>query len=186
MDQYEAGDILLKYVYSGALGSTSGKGVGYALMHTTDSTFTYSVALELIDGPQCPLDRYQIEIDRQSGELSAPKKIEILDEDMQEAVSAATGETVASSCRFTDGGLSISYKVTTTQKPDTQKPDAAYIVQLRHHGNVSSMDALMRFVRANNELSAIPMPAVYSILGESKHQQATGFGRQITHSYLVS
>ena len=86
MDQYEAADILLKYVYSGALGSTSGMGVGYALTHTTASTFTNSVALELIDGPPCPLDRYQVEIDRQSGNLSSPKKIEISDEDMPKAI----------------------------------------------------------------------------------------------------
>lgn len=175
MDQYEAADALLKYVYSGILGSTKGMGVGYALMHTTDSTFTYSAALEPIAGPPCSLDRYQIEIDRRTRKLSAPKKIEISDEDMQKAVLAAIGETVACSYRFTDGGLSISYKVTTTQRPDT-----AYIVQLRHHGNVASMDALMKFVHANNKPGVIPMPAVYSIPGEAEHQRVTGFGRQIT------
>jgi len=175
MDRYEAADALLKYVYSDSLGSTKGMGVGYALMHTTDSTFTYSVALEPLTGPPCPLDRYRIEIDRRTRTLSAPKNIEISDKDMRKAVLAATGETVAFSCRFTDGGLSISYKVTTTQKPDT-----AYIVQLRHHGNVASMDALMKFVRVNNKPGVIPMPAVYSIPGEAENQRVTGFGSQIT------
>lgn len=42
------------------------------------------------------------------------------------------------------------------------------------------MDAFMKFVRADNQPSVIPMPAVYSIPGESKHQQITGLGRQIT------
>jgi hypothetical protein len=64
MDQHEAAAVILEYVYTGALGSTDGKGVGYALMHTTGSIFTYSVALETIDGPPCPVDRYQIEIER--------------------------------------------------------------------------------------------------------------------------
>lgn len=67
MDQYEAADALLKYVYSGILGSTRGMGVGYALMRTTDNTFTYSATLEPRDGPPSFLDRYQIEVNRQSG-----------------------------------------------------------------------------------------------------------------------
>lgn len=44
----------------------------------------------------------------------------------EKAVLAATGETVASSHRFMDGGFSISYKVTPMHKPDT-----AFVVQLR-------------------------------------------------------
>ncbi|KAI0097216.1 hypothetical protein GGR51DRAFT_541871 [Nemania sp. FL0031] len=175
IDQYEAADALLKYVYSGILGSTKGMAVDYALMHTTDSTFTFSTTLEPLDHLPPFLDRYQIEVDRRSGKPSAPKMIEITDADMQKAVLAATGETVASSSRFTDGGFSISYKVSVMHKPDTE-----YVVQLRFHGNVSSMDALMKFVRANNSLGVIPMPAVYSIPGEAEHQRATGFGRQIT------
>ena len=175
MDQYQAADALLKYVYSGILGPTKGKAVGYALMRTTDSIFTFSATLEPLDVLPDFLDRYQIEVDRQSGELSAPKRIEITEEDMQEAVLAATGETVASSSRFTDGGFSISYKVTVMHKPDI-----VYIVQLRFHGNVASMDALMKFVRANSKTGVIPMPAIYSIPGEAEHQRATGFGRQIT------
>ncbi|KAF9777355.1 hypothetical protein IL306_004442, partial [Fusarium sp. DS 682] len=156
MDQFQAADALLKYVYSGILGPTKGKAVDYAVMRTTDNTFTFSTTLEPLDGTPNPLDRYQIEIDRRSGKPSAPKKIEITNEDMQRAVLAATGETVASSRRFTDGGFSISYKVAVMDKPDT-----TYIVQLRFHGNVASMDALMKFVHANNK-------------------PATGFGRQIT------
>ncbi|KAL7902396.1 hypothetical protein HDV63DRAFT_410135 [Trichoderma sp. SZMC 28014] len=175
MDQFQAADALLQYVYSGILGPTKGMAVGYAVMRTTDSTFTFSTTLEPLDDAPTPLDRYQVEIDRQSGKLSAPKKIEITNEDMQKAVLAATGETVASSRRFTDGGFSISYKVAVMDKPDS-----TYIVQLRFHGNVASMDALMKFVHANNKPGVIPMPAVYSIPGEAEHQQATGFGRQIT------
>lgn len=175
MDQFQAADALLKYVFSGALGPTKGMGVDYAIMRTTDSAFTFSATLEPPEGTENPLNRYQIEIDRQSGEPSAPKKIEITDEDMQKAILAATGNTIALSRRFTDGGFSISYKVAVMDKPDT-----IYIVQLRFHGNVASMDAIMKFVRAHNKPGVIPMPAVYSIPGEAEHQKATGLGRQIT------
>ncbi|KZZ91681.1 Protein kinase-like domain protein [Moelleriella libera RCEF 2490] len=175
MDQFQAADALLKYVFSGALGPTNGMGVDYAIMRTTDSAFTFSATLEPPEGTENPLDRYQIEIDRQSGEPSAPKKIEITDEDMQKAILAATGNTIASSRRFTNGGFSISYQVAVMDKPDT-----IYIIQLRFHGNVASMDAIMKFVRAHNKPGVIPMPAVYSIPGEAEHQKATGLGRQIT------
>lgn len=152
-----------------------GKGSGLRRDAHHGQHFTFSTTLEPLDDPPNHLDRYQIEIDRRSGEPSAPKKIEITNEDMQKAVLAATGGTVASSRRFTDGGFSISYRVAVTDKPDT-----TYIVQLRFHGNVASMDALMKFVQANNKPGVIPMASVYSIPGEAEHQQATGFGRQIT------
>lgn len=175
MDQFQAADALLKYVYSGVIGATKGFAVDYAVMHTTDSTFTFSAALEPLDNVPEFLDRYQIKVDRQSGKPSAPKKIEITDEDMQKAVLAATGQKVAFSRRFTDGGFSTSYKVTVMDNPDI-----VYVVQLRFHGSVASMDAFMKFVHANSTPGVIPMPAIYSIPGEAEHQQATGFGRQIT------
>lgn len=175
MDQFQAADALLAYVYSGVIGATKGSAVNYAVMRTTESTFFFSAALEPQDRVLEFLDRYQIEVDRHTGALSAPKRMEITDEDMRRAVLAATGEQVASSRRFTDGGFSTSYKVAVTRGPDV-----SYVVQLRFHGNVASMDALMKFVRANSPPGVIPMPAVYPIPGEAAHQQATGLGRQIT------
>ncbi|RBR18920.1 uncharacterized protein FIESC28_05842 [Fusarium coffeatum] len=157
MDQFQAGKAILKYIYTDVIGPTEGK-------------------VPRDDEPRI-VDRYRIKIDRRSGELSVPKKIEITDEEMRQAIFAATGDTVATSSRYTDGGFSISYKVTVVGKPDT-----AYIVQMRHHGKVASMDALMKFVDNYNQVKpgVIPMPAVYSIPGEAEHQQRTGFGRQIT------
>lgn len=175
MDQFQAADALLKYVYSGVIGAAKGVAVDYALMRTTDSTFSFSAALEPLDRLPEFLDRYQIEIDRQSGQPSTPKKIEMTDEELQKAILAATGQEMASSSRFTDGGFSTSYKVTVMHNPEIM-----YVVQLRFHGNVASMDAFMKFVHVNSTPGAIPMPAVYSIPGEAEHQQSTGFGRQIT------
>lgn len=175
MSQQDAANALVKYVYSGVLGDTIGKGVSYALISATDETFAYLAALEAESDPPSPVTRYQVGVNRQTGELSTPKLIEITDNEMHQAILAATGEKLSSCRRFVDGGLSISYKVTTVQKPDT-----GYVVQLRHHGHVASMDALMRFVQANSKPGAIPLPLVYSIPGEAARQRDTGFGRQIT------
>jgi hypothetical protein len=77
--------------------------------------------------------------------------------------------------RFTDGALSISYKITVQEQPED-----AYILQLRHHGNVSSMDALMTLISQTVDPRILPLPRVYPIPGEMNRQQATGMGRQIT------
>lgn len=82
---------------------------------------------------------------------------------------------VASSTRLTDGALSISYKVTVQESPDI-----AYVVQLRHHGNVASMDSLMGFISKTAGSHVLPVPPVYPIPGERRRQDVTGLGRQIT------
>jgi hypothetical protein len=58
MDQFQAADALLKYVYSGVIGATKGFAIDYAVMHTTDSTFTFLTALEPSNGVPEFLDRY--------------------------------------------------------------------------------------------------------------------------------
>ena len=77
--------------------------------------------------------------------------------ELAEAIFTATGQHLASSSRFTDGMMSVSYKVT-VQHP----PDVAYVVQSRHHGRVASMDFLMRLISETID----PVPPVYPIPGE--------------------
>ncbi|KAJ6785639.1 hypothetical protein PWT90_04787 [Aphanocladium album] len=149
MDQFQAADTLLKYIYSGAIGATKGLAVDYAIMRKTDKTFTFSAALEPLDHVPAFLVRSKIKIDRQAGEPSTPQKIEITDEEMRKAVAARNRPPI-------------------------------YIVELRFHDNVASMDAFLKFVHANNPPGAIPIPVVYSIPSEAENQRVTGFGRQIT------
>src|SRR6266566_1693626 len=74
MTQEEAMSALLAYVFSGAIGSLKGKGMGYALMKATPTTFSWSAALEDIDGPATPIiTRYLVKIDRRSKEISPPE-----------------------------------------------------------------------------------------------------------------
>lgn len=176
MTQNEAVSALLAYMFSGAVGSPKGKGVGYALIEATPTTFSWSAALEDIDGPATPIPRYLVKVDRRSKEILPPEPIVLSETELAEAVLAATGQHLASSTRFTDGALSISYKVTVQESRD----DAAYVVQLRHHGCVASMDALMAFISRTIDPRILPVPPVYPIPGEMERQKATGMGRQIT------
>ncbi|KAI1132836.1 hypothetical protein F5Y10DRAFT_291791 [Nemania abortiva] len=175
LTQEEAVSKLLAYVFSGAIGSSEGKSVGYALVEATPTAFSWFACLEDDDGPPMPIDRYLIKIDRLSGDISAPKHVVLPEVELAEAIFAATGQRLASSARFTDGSLSISYKATVQERPGI-----AYVVQLRHHGRVASMDALMALISRTIDPSILPVPTVYPIPGEMDRQKATGMGRQIT------
>ncbi|KAL8940546.1 MAG: hypothetical protein Q9211_002229 [Gyalolechia sp. 1 TL-2023] len=175
MTQDAAASTLLAYAFAGGLGEPEGRGVSYALIGATPSTFTWSAALEEFDGPPKPIHRYRVEIDRRSKEVLPPQPIMLPDSELAEVILAATGQRVASSTRFTDGALSISYKVTVHDDSDI-----AYVVQLRHHGRVASMDFLMAWLSKNIDPCVLPVPPVYPIPGELQRQEATGVGRQIT------
>lgn len=131
----------LVYAFSGAIGPAEGKGVIYALISTTPTTFAWSVGLEDFDADPTPIDRYLVKIDRQSKETLPSVSIMLLGTEFAETILAATGQRLASLSRFTDGMTSISYKVTVQHSPN-----AAYVVHLRHHGRVASMDFLMSLI----------------------------------------
>lgn len=175
MTQDEAISALLGFIFSGALGSPKGKGVGYALVESTPTTFSWWAALEDIDGPPMPLDRYLVKINRRTRTILPPEPIALSETELSEAILSATGRHLASSTRFTDGALSVSYKVTVQESPDI-----AYVVQLRHHGNVASMDSLMGLISKTADSHNLPVPPVYPIPGERRRQDVTGVGRQIT------
>ncbi len=103
MTQDEAASSLLAFIFSGAIGDPKGKGVGYALIEETPTTFSWSTALEDIDGPPTPLSRYLVRIHRRSREISAPEPIALSEAELSEAILQATGHRLASWTRFIDG-----------------------------------------------------------------------------------
>ncbi|KAK4144547.1 uncharacterized protein C8A04DRAFT_36543 [Dichotomopilus funicola] len=173
--QDEGVSALLAFVFSGAIGSPEGKGVSYALAEATATSFSWVAALEDMDGPPVPIDRYLITFNRLHREILAPKPIVLSNRELADAVLAATGQHLASSARFTDGALSISYKITVQEHSDI-----AYILQLCHHGRVASMDSLIRLISTTASPQILLVPAVYPIPGEMERQEMSGMGRQIT------
>jgi hypothetical protein len=55
--------------FSGAIGSSKGKGVSYSLLEATDSTFSWIAALEEKDNAGRPIDQYSVDIDRVSRKI---------------------------------------------------------------------------------------------------------------------
>ncbi|RFU77120.1 hypothetical protein TARUN_5101 [Trichoderma arundinaceum] len=76
IEQDEAVLALLAYAFSGAIGPVEGRGVSYALIDASSSRFSWSVAVEDIDGPAVPVDRYLIKIDRLSKRIDPPELID--------------------------------------------------------------------------------------------------------------
>jgi hypothetical protein len=115
-----------------------------------------------------------LDIDRVSRVIEAPVQISLSKAELQEAILVATGHHLKAVSRFADGAFSIPYRVLIEEDPQIQ-----YILQLRHHGNVTSMDLLMRLIASSVNSSLLPLPAVYPIPNEEQRQKATGMGRQI-------
>ncbi|CAG9946355.1 unnamed protein product [Clonostachys rosea f. rosea IK726] len=178
MTEDEALSALMSYVFSGGLGAPTGKDAGCSLIEATPTSFSWSVALDGGEEQSAHADRYRINIDRQSGQISSLGPIAISETEQAEAIASATGQTLTSSTRFLDGAHSISYKVSVEENPDI-----AYLIHLRHHGNVASMESLItrleRTPQATNE-NALPIPAFFPIPGERERQESTGIGRQIS------
>jgi hypothetical protein len=71
--------------------------------------------------------------------------------------------------------MSISYLVSVWYNHDVK-----YVVQLRHHGDVASMNAILELLSRTVDPHILPLPLVYPIIGERERQMKTGFGIQIT------
>ncbi|KAK4070550.1 hypothetical protein Trihar35433_5017 [Trichoderma harzianum] len=176
LTQDEGVEALLAYVYSGsAIGPVRDKGVGYSLLKTSLTSFSWSVALEDFERPDTPVDRYLINIDRRTEKISTPKPIVLSENELADTILSATGQHLASWARITDGSLSISYKVIVEEDEN-----ASYVIQLRHHGYVASMDSFMTLISRTIDPSVLPVPPVYPIPGEEIHQTTASMGRQIT------
>lgn len=176
MTQEASLSALLAYVFTGALGSAEGKYVYYSLLEASSNTFSWMATLKNHDSDlPSPSNRYRIDIDRRTEQISRPEPIVMHEREIAGAIFAATSHRLASFRRFTDGRHSISYKVQVRESPDI-----AYVVQLRHHGRVASMNAFMTLVSRTCDSKILPVPPVFPIPGERARQMSTGMGTQIT------
>jgi len=102
-----------------------------------------------------PVDRYRIAIDSKSGKLNVPDLIFLSTPDLEHIIFRATGFLVSQAERFTSGALSISYKVSVHDDP------LQFVVQMRHHGNVDSINTIMDLVSSKVDRRILPLPKVY-------------------------
>jgi hypothetical protein len=170
----DAISILLTLMFSGALGPTEGKAVGYSLMQENENSFVFIAGLEDKEETEQPIHRYRVVVSCESGKVEPPKLISLSNPDIANAILCATGHHVAKSERYTDGALSISYRVSVQEDP------IEYVLQLRHRENVESMNAIMQLVISKVDHRVLPLPTVYPIPNELERHPINGMGIQIT------
>lgn len=159
--QEQSTTLLLSYAFSGALGSVP-NGVSCSLFSQTAEIFSFVAALDHPGHVHDKLiDRHLVVIDRHRSEVLSASPIEISREQLADAILSATGQHLSTSTRFSDGSLSISYKVSVEEDPNE-----FYILQPRHHGNVASTNSFMQLVSSTIDLTILPLPTVYPILGD--------------------
>ena len=148
----------------------------YSFLEENEKFFSFSAALlDIHDLSQKPIDRYRVNIDRISGEVEPPLLISLSRLEIENAILRGTGHHLSKYARFNDGALSISYIASVDENPEIE-----YVVQLRHHGHVASMNALMELVSKSIKPNILPVPTVYPITTEQEVQQEQGMGIQIT------
>ena len=170
----DATSLLLQLMFSGTVGPTDGKGVGYSLMQENHDSFVFIAGLEDM-GTERPIHRYRVVVDRESGKVDPPELMSLSTQQLADAVLRSTGQHVAESERFTDGALSISYKVSVQEDRAIQ-----YVLQLRHHGNVDSMNTIMQLVSSKIDHQRPSSPHTYPIPNQFELQIFSGMGIQIT------
>lgn len=149
----EATNLLLNYVFAGALGSPAGKGVVYSLVDENNLEYSFVAALADESSTGRPIDRFCINVKRETKEIHGPILISLSESELGDAIFSATGYHLKTYSRFSDGDLSISYKISVTENPTAQ-----YVLQLRFHGDVTSMNLFMQFVSSTVSPEILPLP----------------------------
>lgn len=152
-----------------------GKRESYSLLEATDSVVSWIAALEKEDGTSQPIDRYLVDIDKILQKAQTPMLIKLSGNiKLREVVLAATDNHLKASSWFINRAPTIFYKFTIEEDPHIQ-----YVVQLHHHGNITSMNLVISLISTTVDPSILPLSAVYPIPGEKQRQKITGFDRQI-------
>jgi hypothetical protein len=160
-------------MFSGGVGPCAGKGVSYSLFKDTDTELQFIAALEDDDDTGEPINRYRVVVDRVTRQVQTPTLITLSTRELGDIIFSATGQHLKTSSRFKDGALSVSYKAS------VQESDVEYVVQLRHHGDVGSMNSIMQLVSTTVEPHILPVPTVYPVGHDVQHRNE-GMGVQIT------
>src|SRR5271169_5759843 len=98
-------------MFAGAIGPAKRKLVGYSLFKENDNSFSFLASLQGHEETAQPTDRYLIVVDKASGNIQPPELVALSGHELSQLIFTATGHRLATFSRFTDGALSISYKV---------------------------------------------------------------------------
>lgn len=95
-------------------------------------------------------------MDRKYGITDTPKLISLPNLELARANLIATGLEMAEAARFTDGAMSVSYKISVRNDPDTH-----FLFQIRHIGDMQSIYETIQTISAKTDPEVLSIPAAY-------------------------
>ncbi|KAF4992910.1 hypothetical protein FGRMN_6853 [Fusarium graminum] len=145
---------LLEHVRGGLLGPREGKGITADLVREDECTTTFTVALIALPPSSDAVDRHIVQLSK-GGHVVTKKRIEVSELEMAETMRHSKLGKLKDFKRLNNGVHGITYQVSVDDPGSPQ-----FVVQLRSHGNVGSMNALQRYF-SQAALPSLPVPKVY-------------------------
>ncbi|KAM0345456.1 hypothetical protein ACHAPU_006383 [Fusarium lateritium] len=161
---------LLEHVREGILGPREGKGVAADVVRENDSSITFTVALIALPPSSDAVDRHIVQLSKEDGHVIAKKHVEVSEVQMAQVLRDSKLGKLKNFKRLNDGVHGITYQVSVEETGSPQ-----FVVQLRSHGNVHSMNALQQYLY-EAALPSLPVPKVYS----TSEEREDGLQLQIT------
>ena len=97
-------------------------------------------------------------MDRRYGIIEKPQLISLSELELARAIHIATGLEMLEATRFTDGAMSISYKISIKTDPHMH-----FMLQIRHIGDMQSICETIRMISTKTDPGVLPIPAAYPI-----------------------
>jgi hypothetical protein len=149
---------VLDFVRQGLIGPAKDKGIVANLVTENDHTAIYAVALVAPSAPEdAAMNRHLIRLHKTTGKVLSTKPVSIEPDEMKRILFDNKLGTLKAYERLNIGSYETTYSVTVEE---VDKPK--FIVQLRFHGNVSSMNALQEYIHARAP-NGLPVPRTFSV-----------------------
>ncbi|KAJ5609810.1 Aminoglycoside phosphotransferase [Penicillium herquei] len=137
-------------VKEGLLGTYQGKAVLSDVIRQDEKTITFIVALYDLISEQIG-ERHLVCITKDEGRLVSTTHITLTKEELDRIFTDANIGTPQDITRLGKGSYGVSYKVSVVENPKQ------YIVQLRYHGNIDSMNKLIGYIY-DHAAAILPVP----------------------------
>jgi hypothetical protein len=153
LSEEELTKCMRQLVREGLLGSFVGKAVIDDIIEQDEKTITFLAALYDLESEDID-EKHLICITKKEGALVSNKHVTITREELDEIFRDLNIGSSDQITRLSKGTYGATYRVS------VRGLEEQFIVQLRYHGNVDSMNALMRYIY-DNVASTLPVAKVY-------------------------
>ncbi|KAL2694905.1 hypothetical protein Neosp_001494 [[Neocosmospora] mangrovei] len=158
-------------VFDGLLGPRNNRAITWDIVSQDSSTSTFIAALiSPTAGFDEPIERHLIQMSKADGTVVSTRPVSLSIEEASDMFRYAGLGPVTRIVRLSDGVFGVTYKASTQDDGD-----AEFVVQLRYHGNVTSMNTILHHIHQTIQ-DELPVPRAFDIQPKS----SCGLGVQIS------